>query len=242
MSVTKRMLAALATATLAAGVVAAPAAATEERGSGARHSHTGEWVLKPEIAQYSTDVGATWSNTRPDNFDNTLIEYSSDSGSTWTATKNDYDTGEAGENDGANMGTYRRRTPHQIRWEAGGPEWTLDGGTTWSAGGNFAAAAAPTGFTASNAQHQKRQTWLCRDDAGEALTSEGGPLERLVTDPDGVAPAPSGSCAVWHSGPFRTNVDDDTQPPGDWCVSGANAMICRGEGYTYNEAKTRLGF
>ena len=46
---------------------------------------------------------------------------------------------------------------------------------------------------------------------------------------------------------YTWNVDDGIEPTGDWCVLGraftdGPSIICRGEGYTYREARRELGF
>lgn len=43
--------------------------------------------------------------------------------------------------------------------------------------------------------------------------------------------------------PHVTNVGGGAaEPSGDWCVAGAAQMICRGEDYTYSEARRALGY
>ena len=259
----KRLLvAALSVAALVAGLVATPAAAT----------HAGEWVLKPSFQQWTTDLGATWVNQAPAGFDTNTVEYSSDSGVTWTASQADYVTGETGpvdNSDGPDAGQYRVREPHTSRVIAeGDPRWSTDAGGTWTDQG----ASEPSGFsfgtvqwssdsgstwTATQAQYltgetgtdnddgpdagqfrsrfpyQRQRTWVCSGvesvftDVSEALIASD------ITEP----------CLAQHSGrTFTTNVDDGIVPSGDWCVVGASAIICRGEGYTYREARRQLGF
>ena len=255
------LVAALSVAVLVAGLVATPAAAT----------HAGEWVLKPSFDQWSTDFGATWVTQEPSGFDTSTFEFSSDSGTTWTATQAEYTTGESGtdSDDGPNAGQFRYREPHLTRDIAeGDPRWSTDAGDTWTDQGG----SEPSGFsfgtveyssdsgstwTASQADyttgdagtdggdgpdegqfrsrrpHQRQRTWVCSGvesvftDVGEAL------LASEIAEP----------CLAQHAGrTFTTNVDDGIEPPGDWCVVGASAIICRGEGYTYREARRQLGF
>ena len=258
----KRLLvAALSVAVLVAGLVATPAAAT----------HAGEWVLKPFFLQWSTDSGDTWVNQEPAGFDVNFVEYSSDSGVTWTATQAEYTTGDAGTDggDGGDAGQFRTREPHFSRTIVeGDPRWSTDAGATWTGRG----ASEPAGFsfgtveyssdsgstwTASQADytagesgtdggdgpdagqfrqrrpHQRQRTWVCSG-TESVFTDIGGPLLASdITEP----------CLAQHSGrTFTTNVDDGIEPPGDWCVVGASAIICRGEGYTYREARRQLGF
>ena len=258
----KRLLvAALSVAALVAGLVATPAAAT----------HAGEWVLKPSFQQWTTDNGATLVEQRPPGFDGNTVEWSSDSGVTWTATQAEYNTGEAGtdSSDGPNAGQFRLREPHWQRVIAeGDPRWSTDARVTWTDQG----ASEPAGFdlatvewssdsgvtwTATQAEyntgeagtdsgdgpnagqfrlrrpHQRWRTWVCSG-AELVFTDVGDPLLAAeITEP----------CLVPHVGrTFTTNVDDGIEPPGDWCVVGASAIICRGEGYTYREARRELRF
>ena len=266
-----RLLVTALVATLTAGLVVTPAAATPEQNPGTRHSHVGEWVLKPSFDQYTTDYGATWADQEPDGFDINTLEYSSDSGATWTATSSDYLTGEAGtdSNDGANAGQFRYRSPHRVRVIAeGDPRWSIDAGTTWTdqgadgagiigfdlaaveyssdSGATWGSATEST-YTAGEAgtdggdgpdagqfrrrrPHQRQRTWVC---FGE---------ESVFTEIGAALTAPTSRCAVVHSSPYNTSVDDGVEPPGDWCVSGVSAIICRGEGYAYREARRELGF
>lgn len=125
-------------------------------------------------------------------------------------------------------------------------QYSSDGGATWSAtqaaydageAGADSGDGPSAGTFRSRYPHQRRQTYICVTEDGELLREE------VVTEDGGQAiTGPSASCAIWHSSPYRTNVVDDTQPPGDWCVGGTSTIICRGEGYTFNEAKRRLGF
>ena len=259
----KRLLvAALSVAALVAGLVATPAAAT----------HAGEWVLKPSFDQWTTDAGATWANQEPTGYDVNTAEYSSDSGVTWTATQSDYTTGEAGTDggDGANAGQFRYREPHFSRAIAeGDPRWSTDAGGTWTDQGATEPASFTFGtaeyssdsgstWTASQVDYingdagtdsgdgpnagqfrrrlpnQRQRTWVCS--GVESVFTETEDL--AASDIAGIQP-----CLAQHVGrTFTTNVNDGIEPPGDWCVVGASAIICRGEGYTYREARRELRF
>ena len=256
------LVAALSGAALVAGLVATPAAAT----------HAGEWVLKPLWRQYSIDVGATWLDERPDGWDGNTAEWSSDSGATWTASSADYAAGEAGtdSSDGPNDGQFRAREPHLARDIAeGDPRWSTDAGGTWTdqgaaepSGFNFGtrewSSDSGATWTATNAAYlvgeagtdsrdgpdagqfrqrapyQRQRTWVCS--GAESVFTE---MEDLrASDIAGIQP-----CLGQHVGrTFTSNVDDGIEPPGDWCVVGASAIICRGEGFTYREARRELRF
>ena len=259
----KRLLvAALSVAALVAGLVATPAAAT----------HAREWVLKPSFTQWTTDNEATWVNQEPTGFDINTVEYSSDSGVTWTASSADYLTGEAGTDsgDGGNAGQFRLREPHDLRiiaegdarWstDAGGTwtdqgaaepagfnfgtqQWSNDSGSTWTASylayvvgeaGTDSGDGPDAGQFRQRDPHQRQRTWVCSG-VESVFTDIGGPLLAAdITQP---------CLGAQHVGrTFTTNVDDGIEPPGDWCVVGASAIICRGEGYTYREARRELRF
>ena len=266
----KRLLvAALSVAALVAGLVATPAAATPAA-PGSSHSHTGEWSHKPPFDRWSTDGGDTWVTQEPAGFDLTRLEWSSDSGATWTASQADYTTGDAGTDggDGPNAGQFRFREPH-IKQSIvhGDPKWSTDAGATWTVTGD----SVPSGFdftteewssdsgatwgateaaydtgeagTDSNdgpdagqfryrQPHQRQRTWVCMGEES-VFTEIGGPLPLS---------GPAEPCMELHRGPHNTNVDDGAEPPGDWCAVGASAIICRGDGYTYREARRQLGF
>lgn len=42
--------------------------------------------------------------------------------------------------------------------------------------------------------------------------------------------------------PYAHNVGGGAEPSGDWCAASAVEIICRGEGYTYSEARRALGY
>ena len=258
----RRLLVAALSAALVAGLVATPAAAT----------HAGEWVLKPSFTQWTTDAGATWVDQTPPGFDGNTQEYSSDSGVTWTATQADYTAGETStdSSDGPNMGQFRNREPHYVRVIAeGDPRWSTDTGATWTDQGGsepasfdlttveFSSDSGAT-WTATEAQyidgetgtdsgdgpnagqfrfrrpHQRQRTWVCS--GVESVFTE------IITNPL-IGFQITQPCLAQHVGrTFTTNVDDGIEPPGDWCVVGASAIICRGEGYTYREARRELRF
>ena len=258
----KRLLVAALSAALVAGLVATPAAAT----------HAGEWVLKPSFQQYSIDVGATWVDEQPDGWDGNTEEWSSDSGATWTATQAAYTAGEAGTDsgDGPNAGQFRRRAPHHVRIIAeGDPRWSTDAGGAWTDQG--ATEPAGFSFGTSEYSSDSGSTWtatLVQYINGDAGTDSGdGPnagqfrqrfpnqrqrtwvcsgVESVFTETEDLAASDIASlqpCLAQHVGrTFTTNVDDGIEPPGDWCVVGASAIICRGEGYTYREARRELRF
>ena len=50
------------------------------------------------------------------------------------------------------------------------------------------------------------------------------------------------NCMERHVVPLAHNVDGGAEPEGDWCAAGAARMICRGEGFTYAEARRSLGY
>ena len=259
----KRLLvAALSVAALVAGLVATPAAAT----------HAGEWVLKPAFTQWSTDVGVTWVNQEPSGFDVNTEEYSSDSGATWTASGADYTAGDAGtdSNDGPNMGVFRLRNPHTLRNIAeGDPRWSTDEGGTWTDQGGSQPAGFTFGvpqwssdsgatWTATQTQYLNGETGTDSDDGPDAgqfrrrypnlqrRTWVCSGVESVFTETENqLASDIAEPCLAQHdqsTRTFTTNVDDGIVPSGDWCVVGASAIICRGEGYTYREARRQLGF
>ena len=60
-------------------------------------------------------------------------------------------------------------------------------------------------------------------------------------------PSVTGATDTGATRTFTWNVDDGIEPTGDWCVTGraladGRSLICRGEGYTYREARRELGF
>ena len=266
----KRLLVvALSVAVLVAGLVATPAAATPAA-PGSSHSHTGEWSQKSFFDRWSTDAGATWVTQEPAGFNLARVEYSSDSGATWTASAADYVSGDmfTDGNDGGDAGQFRFREPH-IKQSIlqGDPKWSTDAGATWTVTGD----TTPSGFdfTTEEWSSDSGATWTATEaayDTGEAGTdSNDGPdagqfryrqphqrqrtwvclgEESVFTEIGGPFPlsGPAESCVELHSGPHNTNVDDGAEPPGDWCAVGASAIICRGDGYTYREARRQLGF
>ena len=260
----KRLLvAALSVAALAAGLVATPAAATHA-GEWVLKPTFRQWTTdlgatwvnqEPDgfdvnAVEYSSDSGVTWTASASD-------YVTGDAGT---------DGG-----DGPNAGQFRSREPHTSRIIAeGDPRWSTDGGGTWTDQGGSEPAGFSFGtvqwssdsgatWTATQAQYltgesgtdsddgpdagqfrsrfpyQRQRTWVCSGvesvftDVSEAL------LASDITEP----------CLAQHdqsTRTFTTNVDDGIEPPGDWCVVGASAIICRGEGYTYREARRQLGF
>ena len=123
-------------------------------------------------------------------------------------------------------------------------EWSSDSGVTWTAtqaqyntgeAGTDSNDGHDAGQFRYRRPHQLRRTWVCL--GAESVFTDIGGLFSAV-DIARIQP-----CLGQHSGrTFTTNVDDGIEPPGDWCVVGASAIICRGEGYTYREARRELRF
>ena len=256
-------VAALSVAALAAGLVATPAAATHA-GEWVLKPSFQQWTTdlgatyvnqEPDgfdtnTVEYSSDSGVTWTASQADY---TTGDAGTDGG------------------DGADAGQFRLREPHTSRVIAeGDPRWSTDVGGTWTDQGGSEPAGFSFGtvqwssdsgatWTATQAQYltgetgtdgddgpdagmfrsrfpyQRQRTWVCSGvesvftDVSEAL------LASDITEP----------CLAQHdqsTRTFTTNVDDGIVPSGDWCVVGASAIICRGEGYTYREARRELGF
>ena len=191
--------------------------------------------------------------------------FSSDGGSTWTTTVGgylgrDWKSWHRGEHDpaqdngdGPDAGTFRHRST--------GPEYSIDAGSTWTAtkeqytvgehdpaqdngdgpdAGTFRSQDALLVsygclFNAVGLSNHDRAETLGR--VGSVLTTLNNPIFRPCPLP---RPEDEGSNT------YTWNVDDGIEPTGDWCVSGRNpadiSMICRGEGYTYREARRELGF
>ena len=260
----KRLLvAALSVAALVAGLVATPAAATHA-GEWVLKPSFQQWTtdngatwadqvpagFDGNTQEWSSDSGVTWTATQ--------AQYNTGEAGT-------------DSNDGPNAGQFRIREPHYVRVIAeGDPRFSTDAGATWTdqhasvpSGFDlitveFSSDSGVT-WTATQAQyntgeagtdsndghdagqfryrrpHQLRRTWVCL--GAESVFTDIGGLFSAV-DIARVQP-----CLGQHSGrTFTTNVDDGIEPPGDWCVVGASAIICRGEGYTYREARRELRF
>ena len=258
------LVAALSVAALVAGLVATPAAATHAgewvlkpsflqwtTDFGATWANQAPAGWDVNTVEYSSDSGVTWTATQSDY---TTGEAGTDG------------------NDGPNMGQFRLREPHSQRYIAeGDPRWSTDAGGAWTdqgaaepsgfsfatleyssdSGATWTASAADyatgeggtDGGDGANAgqfrrrsPHQRQRTWVCSGvesvftDVGESF---------LAGDIALIQP-----CLAQHSSgrTFTTNVDDGIEPSGDWCVVGASAIICRGEGYTYREARRELRF
>ena len=257
------LVAALSVAALVAGLVATPAAATHA-GEWVLKPSFQQWTtdagatwvdqtppgFDTNTQEYSSDSGVTWTATQSDY---TTGEAGTDS------------------SDGPYAGQFRNREPHYVRVIAeGDPRWSTDAGGAWTdqgaaepAGFSFAtieySSDSGATWTATSADyatgeagtdsgdggyagqfrrrfpHQRQRTWVCSGvesvftDIGESY---------LAADVANIQP-----CLAQHVGrTFTTNVDDGIEPPGDWCVVGASAIICRGEGYTYREARRELRF
>ena len=260
----KRLLvAALSVAALAAGLVATPAVATHAgewvlKPSFDQWSTDGgtTWVNQEppgfdlNTVEYSSDSGVTWTATQ--------AEY----GTGESVTDG---------NDGNDVGQFQSRLAHwQRSIVEGDPRWSTDGGSTWTDQGGSEPAGFSFGtvqwssdsgatWTATQSQYltgeagtdnndgpdagqfrsrfryQRQRTWVCSGvesvftDVSEAL------LASDITE----------ACLAQHdqsTRTFTTNVDDGIVPSGDWCVVSASAIICRGDGYTYREARRQLGF
>ena len=157
---------------------------------------------------------------------NTWPEYSIDGGSTWTATEEQYTAGEtdpAQDNgDGSTAGTFRSQEALIIRQDCSSPTPinSMQPGELW------------TGWATVN----NPITRTCPGPAGSPF--RGGLLATSPSNRPATGPGPSS---------YTWNVDDGIEPTGDWCVSGRaltddRSMICRGDGYTYREARRELGF
>ena len=223
-------------------------------------------------AQWSNDGGLTWTATRSDYFagehnaagDNddgpgagTFRSrtgahdlYSIDGGLTWRGSWSyrEYFAGEAdagGDNgDGPTAGTFRFRSSPL--------EYSFDGGSTWMvwfparassalnpqylAGEADAGGDNGDGPTAGTFRFRVSSEMMfyaqCRGDLSSFRVGTSRPDLSCSGDPTSTT--------------FTWNVDDGIEPTGDWCVSGRTpadiSMICRGEGYTYREARRELGF
>ena len=257
------LVAALSVAVLVAGLVATPAAATHAGEWVLKPSFTqwstdlgATWVNQEppgwdsNTVEYSSDSGATWTASQADY---TTGDAGTDGG------------------DGPTAGQFRSREPHGNRAVSeGDPRWSTDAGATWTDQGGSEPSGFSFGtveyssdsgatWTASSADyvtgdagtdggdgpdagqfrsrrpHQRQRTWVCSG-VESVFTDIGDPL--LASD---IAEP----CLAQHdqsTRTFTTNVDDGIVPSGDWCVVGASAIICRGEGYTYREARRELRF
>ena len=207
----------------------------------------------------SNDGGSTWTATwqqyvagehdaAGDNGDGPLVgtfrwgfagRYSTDGGLTWRGHHYQYMAGEsdaAGDNgDGPTAGTFR--------FTDRATEFSNDGGSTWTATEQqyvLGAVGENDGPTAG--------TFRYRINPSETSASYicGGTWAMLGS----FESPPNRPCIAQSSRSSRTftyNVDDGIEPTGDWCVTGraladGRSLICRGEGYTYREARRELGF
>ena len=207
---------------------------------------------------FSNDGGSTWTATEQqysdgehdaagDNDDGPLVgtfraahpgRYSNDGGSTWTAQHHEYMAGEAdatGDNgDGPNAGTFR--------FTDRANEFSIDGGSTWTATvEQYSEAGETDGPNAGQARARINPSetyafYLCRRSSTPSWSLLGS-----------FESPPNRPCLPRSSRTFTWNVDDGIEPTGDWCVTGraladGRSLICRGEGYTYREARRELGF
>ena len=264
----KRLLvAALSVAVLVAGLVATPAAATHAGEWVLKPSFTqwstdagDTWVnqeppgfdpLGVNTLEWSGDSGVTWTITQaqyaagetgPDGGDGpdagmfraryghlaprTIAEgdprWSTDAGGAWTGQG-------ASEPAGFSFGTVEYSSDSGATWTASQADYTTGDAGTDSGDGPDA------GMFRQRRPHQRQRTWVCSG-VESVFTDIGDPLLASdITEP----------CLAQHdqsARTFTTNVDDGIVPSGDWCVVGASAIICRGEGYTYREARRQLGF
>ena len=258
------LVAALSAAVLVAGLVATPAAATHAgewvvkpsfqqwtTDNGATWADQQPPGFDTNTQEWSSDSGATWTATQ--------AEYNT--GETGTDSS-----------DGPTAGQFRLREPHWVRIIAeGDPRWSTDAGGAWTdqgasepsgfsfttveyssdSGATWTASSADysTGEAGTDSNdgpnagqfrqrspHQRQRTWVCLG-AESVFTEIGGAFSSSFIA--GIQPC-LGQHVVGRT--FTTNVDDGIEPPGDWCVVGASAIICRGEGYTYREARRELRF
>ena len=217
-------------------------------------------------AVYSNDGGSTWTATgrqyiagehdaAGDNDDGPLAgtfrfgyegRYSNDGGSTWGAQHHEYMAGEAdatGDNgDGPNAGTFR--------FTDRAYEFSNDGGSTWTATAQQYSDGETGETDGPNAGQARRRInpsetsalYLCGSSARPVRGGTWAMLGSFESPPN----RPCLAQSPRSSRTFTWNVDDGIEPPGDWCVSGRTpadiSMICRGEGYTYREARIELMF
>ena len=259
-------VAALSVAALVAGLVATPAAATHagewvlkpsfeqwstDAGTTWVNQQPPGFDRSGNLLEYSSDSGVTWTATE--------AEYQAGDVATDSS-------------DGADAGQFRARELHIRRTIVeGDPRWSTDAGGTWTDQGGSEPAGFTFGtvqwssdsgatWTATQAQYltgesgtdsndgpdagqfrrrlpyQRQRTWVCS--GVESVFTEREELR--ADDIADIQP-----CLAQHdqsARTFTTNVDDGIVPSGDWCVVGASAIICRGEGYTYREARRELGF
>ena len=236
--------------------------------------------LQGPPGNFSSDGGLTWTATdqeyfagehdpTQDNGDGPATgmfrrrakawgSYSIDGGLTWrnsffwpTWHRGEYDPAQD-NGDGSDAGTFR--------WRSTVPEYSIDGGSTWTATmqqyaagetdpaqdngdgpgtGTFRSQDAPLivyrcyFFTRSNTSVADRRTW-----------GDYGSLNNPKIRP---CPGPRPDLRDEGSNTYTWNVDDGIVPTGDWCVTGraladGRSIICRGDGYTYREARRELGF
>ena len=262
-------VAALSVAVLVAGLVATPAAATHAgewvlkpafrqwtTDNGATWVNQEPAGFDTNTEEYSSDRGVTWTATVSEytNGDATtdgndgpaagqfrrrhphwwrdFVEgyprWSTDAGGTWTDRVDSLER-PVSEPAGFSFSTLEHSSDSGATWTATQPQY-LNGeaGTDNNDGPD-------TGQFRERRPHQRQRTWVCSG-VESVFTDIGGALiASEITEP----------CLAQHDQPtrtFTTNVDDGIVPSGDWCVVGASAIICRGEGYTYREARRQLGF
>ena len=214
--------------------------------------------------------------------------YSEDGGSTWTrrltvghgpiggpsvlrpGSDYNYILGEADpardNGDGPDAGTFRYRST----W----PEYSIDGGSTWTATEEQYAAgeadpAQDNGDGPAAGMFRSQDALImyyrCEDTIGSTPTGLPGWQGFTTLNNPILGPCPNPQNSRYDIGlmmttsrsyssivtrpvtrPYTWNVDDGIEPTGDWCVSGTLtdglSIICRGEGYTYREARRELKF
>lgn len=202
------------------------------------------------VLEVSLDGGSTWMD--------------------WSVSDTDvtrqYNVAEREDNrDGPIAGQARVRASHE-------GDYSNDGGLTWRRGAQFtyvngeADAGGDNGDGPTAGTHRYRYTgpdgallttYTCTHSTGHPPGGDWTLSTR--SDNDGTIWELRGtvldvpSCAVRPvvqgviKRTFTWNVDDRIEPPGDWCVTGraladGRSLICRGEGYTYREARRELGF
>ena len=193
--------------------------------------------------------------------------YSIDGGSTWSTgisahylwLHGEYDAAQD-NGDGPDDGTFRYRST--------GPEYSIDGGSTWTAtmqqyvaGENDAAQDNGDGpddgtFRSQDALLMAYACDISQVEGGRIVISRSAYLalrasgeswaERTTLNNPTIRSCPGPRREDEGSNTYTWNVDDGIEPTGDWCVSGRTpadiSMICRGEGYTYREARRELRF
>ena len=157
--------------------------------------------------------------------------------------------------DGPGAGTFQ--------WRSTAPEYSINGGSTWTAT-KEQYDVGETDPALDNGDGPGAGTFRSQDAmliVHWCLLRRGGPnheatAQRLratgeiwgpfITTLNNLGSRPCSGPQREGSNTYTWNEDDGIEPTGDWCVSGRTpadiSMICRGEGYTYREARRELGF